>query len=454
MGSLAAGAGSGGTIVVIADSITGTGAIQAVGGPPAVSALLPENDDGPVGTATAAGGGGRIVLRFLSMTLPTATISAAGGAGSGGTAAPQCLNGGAGTVFLHQRPVFHDVDPASAASPAAFTDDAGRVQASLTRGGRRPKAVRESVCETSTLVLNNDGAQAYGLTRVTQEEGGIGRLNALQLQNGAAAAVTNLMLEPLAPTCNTSAVANASHALTVGTNSLLVAFNPASPPMNWFIVNITADMVNVMDTATIVAPRLTLLRVMVRNSLATVPTAGLLTAGGAMVLNVGGAASFGGTCGVSGNTMADVVRVDPESGLMYHSRDEWGGGRLHGVRSGVVGAVLHSRGIWGDLLALEERELQRLGLHTEQRLWGGDAAWRHRLRHGLVRTAQALEAWPDSRPDQAVEDVDGATPVLWVPNAFTVYSASAVVVRASASVTGSVINLYSNGRLTVRSHVE
>ena len=93
------GAGSGGSIIIVADTILGSGAIRADGG----DAQIP-----PSTLRWPAGGGGRISLEFRSLGLSLDSITARGGLFfDGQTALDYCLNGAAGTLVLHQ----HTDDP-------------------------------------------------------------------------------------------------------------------------------------------------------------------------------------------------------------------------------------------------------------------------------------------------------------------------------------------------------
>ncbi len=78
------GAGSGGSIRLDVTTISGSGSITARGG----------------NGGSAGAGGGRIALYYTSNSIPTANISASGGAGGDGSVVTR--NGGAGTVYLKQ----------------------------------------------------------------------------------------------------------------------------------------------------------------------------------------------------------------------------------------------------------------------------------------------------------------------------------------------------------------
>lgn len=83
------GSGSGGTVVINATQITGTGQISADGG------------SGSTAKALAAGGGGRVVVECDTLALDTSLITAVGG--TSGTPQNKCLDAGAGTVVITQR---------------------------------------------------------------------------------------------------------------------------------------------------------------------------------------------------------------------------------------------------------------------------------------------------------------------------------------------------------------
>jgi len=82
------GSGAGGVVVIRAKLVSGTGTISANGGP------------GSYTKALASGGGGRVAIEANTLAMDTTLISAAGGAAGASQEQAQCLNGGAGTVFL------------------------------------------------------------------------------------------------------------------------------------------------------------------------------------------------------------------------------------------------------------------------------------------------------------------------------------------------------------------
>ena len=83
------GSGSGGTVVINATDIQGSGHITADGGP------------GSTAKALAGGGGGRVVVECDTLALDTSLITAGGG--TSGTPQNKCLDAGAGTVVITQR---------------------------------------------------------------------------------------------------------------------------------------------------------------------------------------------------------------------------------------------------------------------------------------------------------------------------------------------------------------
>jgi hypothetical protein len=111
------GAGSGGTVAIHGANITGSASawISARGGAAGISAEPLTDNGGSQGGVQinqyfAAGGGGRIAIRYTGFYgdfahVTGSRISAAGGAlmpPSDLTSVDQCVNGGAGTVFLSQ----------------------------------------------------------------------------------------------------------------------------------------------------------------------------------------------------------------------------------------------------------------------------------------------------------------------------------------------------------------
>jgi hypothetical protein len=98
------GAGSGGSISITADTITGSGRIHANGG-----------DASPDVASWAAGGGGRLSIAFGSNGLSPSAMTAHGGAFTGDASLAACLIGASGTTLLSTltddptNPVFREI---------------------------------------------------------------------------------------------------------------------------------------------------------------------------------------------------------------------------------------------------------------------------------------------------------------------------------------------------------